>query len=198
MDVDIAYLNGGGIRAEIKAGDVTFNDIYSVFPFNNQMVVSEITGQTILDMLEMAMMNYPSENGSFPHVSGMTFSVNTSIPTSVKLDSNGFFIGVEGERRVYDVMVFDKASGTYKPLDAEAKYTIAATNYFLIDRGSGMSMLANTKVLQNEGVLEIEVLEKYIVENLGGVIDERYAEVDNKITFTNGYANAMAEELMAA
>lgn len=198
LDVDIAYLNGGGIRAEIKAGDVTFNDIYSVFPFNNQMVVSEISGQTILDMLEMAMMNYPSENGSFPHVSGMTFSVNTSIPTSVKLDSNGFFIGVEGGRRVYDVMVFDKASGTYKPLDAEAKYTIAATNYFLIDLGSGMSMLANTKVLQNEGVLEIDVLEKYIVENLGGVIDERYAEVDNRITFTNGYANAVAEELMAA
>ena len=198
FDVDIAYLNGGGIRAEIKAGDVTFNDIYSVFPFNNQVVVSEISGQTLLDMLEMAMMLYPAENGSFPHVSGITFSVNTSIPTPVKLDSNGFFVSVEGERRVYDVMIFDKASGSYKPLDVNANYTIAATNYFLIDRGSGMSMLANTKVLQNDGTLDVEVLERYIVENLGGVIDERYAEVDNRITFTTDYTNSAADELMAA
>ena len=79
-----------------------------------------------------------------------------------------------------------------------ANYTIAATNYFLIDRGSGMSMLANTKVLQNDGTLDVEVLERYIVENLGGVIDERYAEVDNRITFTTDYANSAADELMAA
>ena len=196
MGVDIAYVNGGGIRASIEAGEITFNDIYSVFPFNNQMVTAEVTGQIILDMLEMAMMIYPEENGSFPHVSGMRFSVNKSIPSSVKIDENGFFINVDGDYRVYDVEIFDKASGTYKPLSLDKTYTFAAANHYLLDLGGGMSMLKDVNILQNGGVLDVEILEKYIVENLGGVVGNEYAAVENRITFTEGYANE--EVLLAA
>ncbi len=196
MGVDVAYVNGGGLRAEIKAGEITFNDIYSVFPFNNQMVTAEVNGQIILDMLELAMINYPKEDGSFSHVAGMRFSVNKSIPSSVKLDENGFFVKVEGERRVYDVEILDKKTGEYKPLALDGKYTIAAVNYFLIEFGGGMSMLKDAKILNNEGTLDVEVLEKYIVENLGGVIGEKYATVENRITFTEG--NATEELAMAA
>jgi hypothetical protein len=67
-----------------------------------------------------------------------------------------------------------------------------------INRFKGLAMALREIHEQYCPIEEIEVLEKYIVENLGGVIDERYAEVDNRITFTNGYANAVAEELMAA
>ena len=87
-NADIAYVNGGGVRAPINVGDVTYNDIYNVFPFNNKLVVAEATGKTIRDMLEMAVMNYPAQDGSFPHVAGMTFSVDKSIPSSVKIDSD--------------------------------------------------------------------------------------------------------------
>ena len=193
---DISFVNGGGIRASIEKGEVTFNDVYSVFPFNNEMVTAEISGQMLIDMLELAVMCYPAEDGSFPHVSGITFSVNKAIPSSVKLDSNGLFVDVEGDYRVYDVMILDKATGTYKPLDYNAKYTIAATNHVLLDFGGGMTMLKDAKVLQSEGTLDVEVLERYIVENLGGVIGDKYATVDNRITFTEGYATA--ELLMAA
>ena len=193
---DVAYINGGGIRADIKVGEVTFNDIYSVFPFNNQTVTAEVTGQIILDMLELAMMNYPEENGTFSHVSGMRFSVNKSIKSSVKLDENGFFVEVEGDRRVYDVEILDKKTGEYKPLVLDKTYTIAAVNYYLIEFGGGMSMFKDAKILSRDGLLDVEVLEKYIVENLGGVIGENYANVDNRITFTDGYANV--EPLMAA
>ena len=195
---DISFVNGGGIRAAIEKGDVTFNDIYSVFPFNNNMVTAEISGQALLDMLELAVAYYPAEDGSFPHMSGITFSVNKSIQSSVKLDDNGLFVGVEGDYRVYNVMILDKTTGTYKALDCNAKYTIAATNHVLLDFGGGMTMLKDAKILQNEGTLDVEVLERYIVENLGGVIGDKYAEVDNRITFTEGYVNAEAEELMAA
>ena len=183
---DMSFVNGGGLRAPMEAGDITFNDIFSVFPFNNQIVTAEISGQILIDFLEMAVMNYPEEDGSFPHMSGVTFSVNKSIPTSVKVDANGFFEKVDGAYRVYNVKVLDKTSGEYKALDPNGKYVIAGFNYFLLDFGGGMTMFKDAKILDAEGTLDVELLENYIVEHLGGVIGEEYAEVKPNISFTDG------------
>ena len=183
---DMSFVNGGGLRAPMEAGDITFNDIFSVFPFNNQIVTAEISGQILIDFLEMAVMNYPEEDGSFPHMSGVTFSVNKSIPTSVKVDANGFFEKVDGAYRVYNVKVLDKTSGEYKALDPNSKYVIAGFNYFLLDFGGGMTMFKDAKILDAEGTLDVELLENYIVEHLGGVIGEEYAEVKPNISFTDG------------
>ena len=183
---DMSFVNGGGLRAPMEAGEVTFNDIFSVFPFNNQIVTAEISGQILIDFLEMAVMNYPEEDGSFPHMSGVTFSVNKSIPTSVKVDANGFFEKVDGAYRVYNVKVFDKTSGEYKALDPNGKYILAGFNYFILDFGGGMTMFKDAKILDAEGTLDVELLENYIVEHLGGVIGEEYAEVKPNISFTDG------------
>ena len=182
-NADISYVNGGGLRAPIEKGDITFNDIFSFFPFNNQVITAEVTGQNILDCLELSVMNYPTEDGSFPHVSGMTLSVNTAISSSVVLDSNNLFVKVDGEYRVHNVKILDKASGEYKPLDLTKKYTIAAFNYFLVDMGGGMTMFKDAVISDPTGVLDVELIENYIVNNLNGVIDEKYATVDNRITF---------------
>ena len=183
---DMSFVNGGGLRAPMESGDITFNDIFSVFPFNNQIVTAEISGQILIDFLEMAVMNYPEEDGSFPHMSGVTFSVNKSIPTSVKVDANGFFEKVDGAYRVYNVKVFDKTSGEYKALDPNGKYILAGFNYFILDFGGGMTMFKDAKILDAEGTLDVELLENYIVEHLGGVIGEEYAEVKPNISFTDG------------
>ena len=183
---DMSFVNGGGLRAPMEAGEVTFNDIFSVFPFNNQIVTAEISGQILIDFLEMAVMNYPEEDGSFPHMSGVTFSVNKSIPTSVKVDANGFFEKVDGAYRVYNVKVLDKTSGEYKALDPNGKYILAGFNYFILDFGGGMTMFKDAKILDAEGTLDVELLENYIVEHLGGVIGEEYAEVKPNISFTDG------------
>ena len=183
---DMSFVNGGGLRAPMEAGEVTFNDIFSVFPFNNQIVTAEISGQILIDFLEMAVMNYPEEDGSFPHMSGVTFSVNKSIPTSVKVDANGFFEKVDSAYRVYNVKVLDKTSGEYKALDPNGKYILAGFNYFLLDFGGGMTMFKDAKILDAEGTLDVELLENYIVEHLGGVIGEEYAEVKPNISFTDG------------
>ena len=137
---NISYINGGGIRKDIKAGDVTFNDILNVFPFNDQLVVCEITGAKLLDMLEFAMCSYPKEDGTFPHVSGITFSFNKSIDSSVVVDSNEMFVGVDGEYRVYDVKVWNDVTQQYEDLDLEKTYTFASHDYLIIEQGSGMSM----------------------------------------------------------
>ena len=186
MDADVGYMNGGGLRAPIQNGDITFNDLLSVFPFNNTVVLAEVSGQTLKDMMEMAVMSWPAEDGSFPHLSGITFSVNTAIPSSVVVNELEEFVEISGEYRVYDIEVFDKETGKYEPLSLSKTYTLAASNYFLLEYGSGMTMLKDAKIIQNEGMLDVEALERYIVEALDGTIGEEYAEVKNNITFTEG------------
>ena len=138
----------------------------------------------LLDLLEMGVMRYPEEGGPFPSMSGVTFSINTSIPTSVKTDENGFFTGVEGEYRVYGVKVLDGESGEYLDLALEATYVLAGFNYHLLSLGDGMAMFEGAKLIDAEGTLEIELIEAYIADRLGGVIGEEYAAPQGRITFT--------------
>lgn len=184
VDADIGFLNGGGIRSNISIGDITFNDLLSVFPFNNTVVSAKISGQKIKDMLEMAMMKWPGENGAFPHLAGITFSLNASIPSSVVLNELEEFQGVSGEYRVYDIKIFNRETGAYEPIILDKEYTIAASNYYLLDCGSGMTMFKDIEILRNDGMLDVEALEQYIVEELNGVIGQEYANVTENITFT--------------
>lgn len=183
---DIGYINGGGLRAPISVGDITFNDILSVYPFNNQVVVCEMTGQAIKDMLEFATKYYPLEGGSFPHISGIKCSIDTSIPSSAQQDINEIFTGVTGEYRIYDIKVLNSETGAYDPIDLNKTYTFASHNYLILEQGSGMSMFKDVKVITNDGMLDVELLEKYIVENLGGHITEQYKDVDNRVIPTEG------------
>lgn len=186
VGADIGYINGGNLRTDILSGDITFNNMLNVLPFNNSIVLSEVSGQTIKDMLEMTMMYYPGEGGAFPHLSGMTFSFNTSIPSSVVLDEYEDFVGVSGQYRVYNIKVLNRENGAYEPLDLGKTYTIAATNYYLLEYGSGLKMLENSKILQNDGLLDVEALESYITNELGGTVGQDYAETKVNIAFTDG------------
>lgn len=186
MDADIGYINGGGIRAELLAGDVTYDDLIKVFPFNNTVVMGEIDGYTLRDMLEMALLEWPEEC-SFPHVSGVTFSVNTELPSSVVINENEEFCGVDGQYRVYDIKVFNREAGKYEPIDFNKTYTIASNNYYLVDHGSGMTMLEKVKVIKNDGMLDSEALIQYLQKDLNGIIGEEYREVSKNISFTKGF-----------
>ena len=96
----MAFVNGGGVRVPIDAGEITLNDILMVHPFGNTLCMLEATGQQILDCLEMGARDVPEENGSFQHVSGMSYEIHTYIPSSVSTDENGMFTGVACEYRV--------------------------------------------------------------------------------------------------
>ena len=183
VGADIGYVNGGGIRSNISAGDVTFNDLLAVFPFNNTVVLAQISGQDIKDMLEMAMMKWPSEDGCFPHLAGVTFSLKTTIPSSVIINEFEEFQGVSGEYRVYDIKIYNRETESYEPILLDKQYTIAAANYYLLDCGSGMAMFKNVEILRNDGVLDVEVLERYIVEELNGRIGQEYANMIENISF---------------
>lgn len=179
---DIGFINGGGIRTDIAKGDITFNDILSVYPFNNLVCVVEVTGQQIVDMLELGVMNYPQEDGTFQHVSGITFNIDDTITSSVKLDENLSFVSVTGQRRVGNVKVLNQTTGKYEPINLTQKYTLASHSYLLLEQGGGASMFRDAKVIRNDGMLDVELLEIYITEYLSGVVGEEYATSQNRIT----------------
>lgn len=178
---DVGVINGGGIRAPLNSGKITFNDILNVFPWNNTVCVAEVNGQQLLDFLEFVYMSLPEENGSFQQVSGIQCVINTKIPTSVVVDENDVFVKVTGARRVSDVKILNKENNQYEQIDKNKLYTLASHNYLLLDKGSGASMLNNSKIIVNDGMLDVELLEKYIKENLNGTITEEYLNVQKRI-----------------
>jgi len=147
----------------------------------------------IKDMLEVSLYYYPVEGGSFPHISGLKFDVNTSMPSYVVLDDREVFIKVDGEYRVENIRVLDSETGEYLPIDLEKKYTVASHSYMLLEQGGGMSMFKDAEVIKNDGMLDVEMLEIYISENLGGVIGEQYAQCDHRINFVDGKAPTQNE-----
>ena len=191
LGADIGWVNGGGVRADIPAGDVTYGDIIEVHPFGNLACVVEVTGQQILDALELGSMYVgEAESGGFLQVSGLKYTINTAIPTSVVLDDAGNFVEVSGERRVSDVQVMDSESGEYAALDTSATYTLASHNYMLKDGGDGYAMFGedNITILQDEVMVDNEVLISYIRDELGGVVGQEYAQPQGRITIVDGVA----------
>ena len=170
LDADVALVNGGGIRADIPAGDITYGQIISVHPYSNQATSVRATGQQLLDALEMGARNTPGENGGFLQVSGMTYTIDTTVPSSVVTDDKGNFLRVDGEYRVKDVTV----NGA--PLDLTATYVVAAHDYMLLDGGDGMVMFQGDEVVKDRVMPDNEVLIQYIRDGLGGAVGAQYAD----------------------
>ena len=189
-DTDIAFVNGGGIRATIKKGDITTANMISVHPYGNYLCSCYATGAEILDALEHSVANTQAvaaqdgkavgESGGFLQVSGLKFTIDTSIPSSVKKDDKGLFVDVEGERKVKDVYV--EKDGEWVPLDPEATYTVACHNYMLQDMGDGYTMFADNQYILDNVMLDNQVIITYICDFLGGNVGEEYSAPQGRIT----------------
>lgn len=174
---DIAFVNGGGIRTDIPKGDVTYEQIIAVHPFGNKICVVEATGQEILEALELgSKATGESESGGFLQVAGLTYKINTFIPSPVKVDEKGMFVGLEGAHRVSEVMIDGK------PLELDKTYTLASHDYMLKGSGDGYTMFKDNKFLQEEIMLDNQVLINYITESLKGVVGEEYKAPKGRIT----------------
>lgn len=184
LGADIGWVNGGGVRADIKVGDITYGDVIAVHPFGNEACLIEATGQQILDALEWANRGTPVEEiGGFLQVSGITFDVNTTIATPVVQDELKNFVKVDGTRRVFNVKVNGQA------IDPKATYKLAAHNYMLKNGGDGFTMFKGDKVLLDCVMVDNEVLIRYISEKLGGTIPATYAKAQNRIHVSAPFAD---------
>lgn len=167
---DIAVINAGGIRADITKGDITYNDILTVFPFNNQICVIEATGQQILDALEWGAQSAPDEAGAFLQVAGLKYEIDLSVPSGCKRDENNMQSGISGERRVRNVTVAGE------PIDPEKVYTVGGIEYVLLNNGDGGTSFDGATVVNDQIKLDSQMLIDYIVQDLGGEIGEEYSD----------------------
>ena len=174
-ETDIAFVNGGGVRDTIPAGDVTYGQIIKVHPFGNALCTVEATGQEILDALEFSVCNLPGESGGFLHVSGLKFTVDMNVDSTVVMTEKKEFVEVAGERRIKDVEVLQE-DGTYAPIDPNKTYTLASHNYMLRDQGDGYTMFSDNNFLSEDVMLDNQVLINYIVEKLGGTVGADYVD----------------------
>ncbi|MBP6491879.1 MAG: 5'-nucleotidase C-terminal domain-containing protein [Clostridia bacterium] len=154
---DVALTNGGGIRASIEIGDITYGEINTVFPFGNTVVTIEITGADLLAALQHGTASAPTASGGFPQVAGMNYEVHTYLQAD----------------RVQNVTI------NGEPLDLQKTYTLA-TNDFTQVGGDGYTMLAGYEKTGEYGALD-EALATYIEKALNGTVDNRYAKAQNRI-----------------
>ena len=156
MGADIGFMNGGGIRKSINLGDVTYEDCLTVMPFNNLATLIKCKGQVIKDALEMGAHMLPEENGGFIQVSGLTYTIDATIPSSVTLDDKNNFVSVDGEYRVRDI----KVGGV--DLDLNKNYTVACHDYMLMNGGDGFVMFKGTEVLKDRVMPDVDALVEYL------------------------------------
>lgn len=179
----VAITNGGGIRATVKAGDVTKKDINTVLPFGNTLAVVYVTGAELLEALEASTYCTPESLGGFPQAAGVTFTVKTY----EKYDKNpepypkSTYYGPKSIQRV----TIDNVNG--KKFDLTATYAVV-TNNFVAGGGDTYYAFAAATDQFDTGLPLDEVVMEYITKELKGVIGETYAEPAGRITVDQGIA----------
>ena len=187
MSTQIAAINSGGVRANVPEGVITYNDLFAITPFQNHVASVYATGQQILDDLEVGCRkteklykfdgNAVGENGGFRQVSGLKFTIDTSIESAVIMDENNIFAGFSSDaRRIKDVYVLE--GDEYVPLEKDKIYTVASTDYVLFGSGDGNSIYSTSEPIVASGMSDVEALKQYFSE-VG--IGEQYKTIQDRI-----------------
>lgn len=181
--VDAAIINGGSIRETLVKGDITKNDIITVFPFGNEIVLVPVTGAQLLEALEAACSSCKEPLGAFPQVAGVTFEIDVTVPyvNGAQYPNSTYYAPAYPGSRVKNVMVGGEA------LDLNQTYTLAASDFtaaggdtYYVLKAPFDAAGVSTGLNMEDGLI------RFITQQLGGVIGEEYAQPDGRITIVEG------------
>lgn len=165
---DCAFINGGSLRVNIESGDINVSNVIDVLPFGNSLTLLEVTGQQIIDAMEWGCHVTPKESGGFPHVSSITFDLDTSVADPCIKDDSGMCIGIEGARRVSNL----KING--EPVDPTKKYKLSTLSYTAFNNGDGYTAFNGCTILEENVAEDYTVIVDFIKNNLNGSIPDTY------------------------
>lgn len=176
VKVDGAIQNGGGIRASIPAGPISMNTLYTVFPYGNYVNIVKVTGAQLLEALEASCSSCPTALGGFPQVSGIEFTIDTTVPYAngeQYPDSTYYAPAAPGSR-----VTIQSVGG--RDFDLNDSYYISVNN-FMAEGGDTYYVFTQAEEVIDTGVVDAEGLISY-VESLNGVIGTDYAAPKGNIT----------------
>lgn len=171
LHCDVAIMNGGGIRTDVDAGPWSFKTCKTVSPFGNVACLMSVTGQQIQDALEFGARFAGAEgkeNGGFLQVAGARYTIHPMIPNTVQTNDKNVWTGSAATPRVSNVEIYDKTTGTYKPLDPNATYALAGMNYTLRNLGDGFAMFDGATLIKDYVSEDYLVMSSYAAM-FGGV-----------------------------
>lgn len=175
MVIDGAIQNGGGIRESILPGEISMDTLYKVFPFGNTISIVSLKGSELLEALEASCYACPGALGGFPQVSGIQFTIDTSVPYAqgdLYPESTYYAPAAPGSR-----VTINTVGG--KAFDPNATYNIAVNN-FMADGGDTYYVFTKASQVIDTGVVDAEGLISY-VNSLNGIIGDEYANVKGNI-----------------
>lgn len=143
--VEIAIVNGGGIRTDLAAGPVAFQDVFAVQPFENVLVRLELTGEQLKRALEAVV------DDNIGQVSGVRFSFDPTLPSGQRV--------LVATLEEGDVPVIREG----RPVEPDRIYTVTANN-FMVSGGSGYGVLGEARSAINTGLVDSEVMVEYLAE----------------------------------
>ena len=161
MKTDIGFENGGGIRNDIVAGDITYGDIIGMLPYDNTLRRIAVTGPQLKTMLTRCTALVPVLDGNFPQCSGLRFTIHSKSHT------------------VSDIEILPE-DGTYTPIDMNRTYSVAVTDYNH-EGGGFFDCFKKCPVLQESSLRYYEALSDYLRKVLGGDTGKTYAQPQGRI-----------------
>jgi 2',3'-cyclic-nucleotide 2'-phosphodiesterase (5'-nucleotidase family) len=161
LKADIGFENGGGIRNDIQAGDITYGDIIGMLPYDNTLRRISVTATQLQQMLTRCTALVPVLDGNFPQCSGLRFTIHSKSHT------------------VSDIEI-QQEDGSYAPIDMQRTYSVALTNYNY-DAGGFFDCFKTCPVLEESTIRYYEALSDYLRKVLGGTTGETYAQPQGRI-----------------
>lgn len=140
QEIDLGMMNAGGVRADIPAGDVTYEQVLTAQPFGNNIGYTTLTGADIIEALE-AQWQPGAERTRL--ALGLSPNVSYAFDPSAEQGSRIISATINGE-----------------PIDPDREYTVAAST-FLLEGGDGFTSLANG-TMTDVGLLDVTALVDYM------------------------------------
>lgn len=177
----IAFFNGGGIRGDTlyPAGDVDFRTISEVLPFNDEIVVIQMKGSDIRQVLECSASALGPEyegigTGGFLQVSGLHYEIDINETPYSAIYNGSELVAVKNAGSRIRNMTVEEPDGSFRPLDDEETYTVLV-NAWLAGGGDGYWIFSAAEKQSDTGVYDIDPVLEYIRENspLSPVVEGR-------------------------
>ena len=133
----IAIMNTGGVRSDVEAGPLTWQELFTVQPFGNTLVKATLTGRELLTTLEQGI--HPG--GASLQLAGIEVWMNTS--------------------RAFGQRVVEARLEDGTPIDPKATYSLVVNN-FMASGGDGFTVLRDSATKYDTGIADLDAMIAYL------------------------------------